>query len=107
MDGRRMVRLYAAPAGFLLALTITVLALHYTVQRHTPVHAAKAARIVRLPEPRRQASTIPVDRFVIVQHGDSFSAISSRTRIPVATLERLNPGISPTALHVGQKIRVH
>lgn len=102
-----MVRLYAAPAGFLLAVTVAVLAVHYTVQRHAPVHAAKAARIVRLPEPRRRAPPIPIDAFVIVQHGDSFSAISSRTHVSVATLERLNPGVSSTALHVGQRIRVH
>jgi LysM repeat protein len=44
---------------------------------------------------------------VIVQRGDSFSAISSRTHVSVAMLERLNPGLRPTALHVGQEIRVH
>jgi LysM repeat protein len=102
-----MVRLYAAPTAFLLAVTIAVLTVHYTAQRHAPVHAAKAARIVHLPQHRRKAPSIPVESFVIVQHGDSFSAISSRTHVPVATLERLNPGVRTTALHVGQRIRVH
>jgi LysM repeat protein len=103
-----MVRLYAAPAGLLLAVTIAVLTVHYTVQRHaSPVHAAKAARIANLPQHRRKVPPAPVDRYVIVQRGDSFSAISSRTHVSVATLERLNSGVSSTALHVGQKIRVH
>jgi LysM repeat protein len=44
---------------------------------------------------------------VIVQRGDSLSAISSRTHVSVAALERLNPRMSPTALHVGQQIRVY
>ena len=102
-----MVRLYAAPAGFLLAVTIAVLTAHYTLQRHSSVHAAKAAHIAHLPRHRRAAPPQPVTQFVIVQRGDSFSAISSRTHVSVATLERLTPGLSPTALHVGQQIRVH
>ncbi len=107
MDGRGVVRSYAAPAAFLLAVTIAVLTVHYTVQRHTTVHAVKAAHIAHLPRHRRAAPPLPVTQFVIVQRGDSFSMISSRTHVSVATLERLNPGLSPTALHVGQQIRVH
>jgi LysM repeat protein len=41
-----------------------------------------------------------------VQRGDSFSSISVKTGISVAELERLNPGVSSNALHVGQKLRV-
>jgi LysM repeat protein len=107
MDGGRMVRAYAAPAAFLLAVTIAVLTVHYTLQRHVTVHAVKAAHIAHLPRHRGAAPPPPVTRFVIVQRGDSFSAISSRTHVSVAGLERLNPGLSPTALHVGQQIRVH
>jgi LysM repeat protein len=107
MDGCRMVRLYAAPAGFLLAVTIAVLTAHYTLQRHGTVHAVKAAHVAHLPRHRRVARPQPVTQFVTVQRGDSFSAISSRTHVSVATLEHLNPSVSPTALHVGQQIRVH
>jgi LysM repeat protein len=107
MDGGRMVRSYAAPAGFLLAVTIAVLSVHYTLQRHATVHAVKAARVTHLTRHRRAAPPAPVTQFVIVQRGDSFSAISSRTRVSVTTLERLNPSVSPTALRVGQQIRVH
>lgn len=102
-----MVRAYGAPAGFLLAVTIAVLSVHYTLQRHRSVHAVKAAHVAQLPRHRRAAPPLPVTRFVIVQRGDSFSAISSRTHVSVAMLERLNPGLRPTALHVGQEIRVH
>jgi hypothetical protein len=107
MDGGGLVRAYAGPAGLLLAVTIAVLTLHYTVQRRTPVHAVAAARVAHLPRRHRTAPRRPVASYVIVQRGDSFSAISSRTHVPVSTLERLNPRVSPTALHVGQQIRVH
>lgn len=102
-----MVRTYVGPAALLLAVTIAVLTVHYTVQRHTTVHAVKAAHIAHVSPRRRAAPPPPVSRFVIVQRGDSFSAISSRTHVSVATLERLNPGVSTTALRVGQQIRVH
>jgi LysM repeat protein len=107
MDGGGVVRAYAAPAAFLLAVTVAVLTVHYTLQRHTTVHAVEAAHVAHLPRHRRVAPPAPVTQFVLVQHGDSFSAISSRTHVSVTTLERLNPGLSPTALHVGQQIRVH
>lgn len=102
-----MVRLYAAPAGFLLAVTIAVLTVHYTLQRHRTVHAVEAARAAHLPRHRHAAPPRPLTQFVIVQRGDSFSAISSRTHVSIAALERLNPGLSPTALRVGQQLRVH
>ena len=42
----------------------------------------------------------------IVQSGDTFESIATKTGTTVAELEHLNPGLDPTALRVGQKIRV-
>lgn len=99
------MRAYAAPAAFLLAVTIAVLAVHYTVQRHTTVRVDKAVHVARVRAHRHHA--VAATRFVVVQRGDSFYAIAARTHVDVAVLARLNPGVSSSTLRVGQHIRVH
>lgn len=95
---------YAGPVGLLVAATAVVLTLHYTVlKRHSEPTTTVVATQPHRP-PKKPASTV---RYAIVQRGDSFSAIAVRTHTTVAALERLNPGVSTTALRVGQKIRVH
>jgi LysM repeat protein len=93
-----------APVAALLAVTASVLAIHYVVQQ----------RPTRTPPPVRQTipAHVPIKRtaatrrFYVVQRGDSFSGIAERTHTSVAALERLNPGVSTTALRVGQRVRV-
>jgi LysM repeat protein len=41
-----------------------------------------------------------------VQSGDTFGTIAAREGIAVGRLEQLNPGVSSSALAVGQRIRV-
>jgi LysM repeat protein len=99
------VRQYAAPAAALLAVTTAVLAVHYGLQQkttHSPavavVHSAKA-------KPHRKHPLL-ITRTYAVQRGDSFSTIAVKTRSSISELERLNPSVSPTALRVGQLIKV-
>lgn len=44
--------------------------------------------------------------FYVVRSGDTLSAIALATHVPVATIERLNPGLSANALRVGQRLRL-
>jgi LysM repeat protein len=98
------VRQYAAPAASLLAVTAGVLAIHYGLQQQPRAAAPPVTLTVRArPHVKRTAA---FTRVYIVQRGDSFSAIAAKTHTSVAALERLNPKVSPTALHVGQHIRV-
>jgi LysM repeat protein len=101
-----MVRTYGAPAAFLLAVTIAVLAVHYAVQHHPAARTDNATRVVHVQAVRRHHVQAHLSRYVYVQRGDSLFAIAIRTRLTVAELESLNPGVSPTALRVGQRIRV-
>ncbi len=41
-----------------------------------------------------------------VQAGDLFGTISAKTGVSVASLEKLNPKVSPTSLHVGQVLKL-
>jgi len=100
------VRQYAAPAATLLAVTAAVLAVHYGLQQRKtqPPAAPVVTRSVRArPHEKRPAA---FSRTYVVQRGDSFSVIAVKTRTSVADLERLNPGVSPTALRVGETITV-
>jgi len=45
-------------------------------------------------------------RTYTVQSGDTLGSIAAKTGTTVAKLEQLNPGVDPTALRVGEKIRV-
>jgi LysM repeat protein len=94
----------AAPAAALLAVTAAVLAIHYGVQKPSS-HVPPPVRQT-VPTVVHAKRTVATRRFYAVQRGDSFSVIAERTHTSVARLERLNPGVSTTALHVGQRIRV-
>ena len=45
-------------------------------------------------------------RTYIVKSGDTLSAISIKTGVSLATLERLNPKLDADTLHAGQKVRL-
>lgn len=98
------MRIYTAPAAFLLAVTAIVLGIHYGLQRRTP--PPTPARVVVHPGKFLHPQPKSVTRTYIVQRGDSFSIIAEKTHTSVAALERLNPGVSTTALRVGQQIKV-
>jgi LysM repeat protein len=104
--GRRgLVSRSLLPVAFLLAVTAAVLGIHYGVQQR-PAPAAVAVRTTPAVPHRHVKRHVLSSRYAIVQRGDSFSSIAVRTHTSVAELERLNPGVSTTALRVGQRIRV-
>jgi LysM repeat protein len=41
-----------------------------------------------------------------VKSGDTLAAIAQQTKVPVAQIEELNPGLDPAALTVGQKVKL-
>ena len=68
------------------------------------------------PPPRKTVATAPArhttkprtagPRFYTVVAGDTFEVISSKTHVPVARIQRLNPNVQSTALYIGEKIRI-
>ena len=51
-------------------------------------------------------TTAPGAQYYVVLSGDTLGSIAGKYRTTVDELMTLNPGIDPTALHIGQKIRV-
>jgi LysM repeat protein len=106
---------YVAPAAFLLAATIAIVLIRSGLESgDSPSHAT-----VSVPTtPRKHIATTTSDRtttktsqpggarFWTVRAGDTFGVISSKSGVPVATLQRLNPKVSSTSLFIGEKIRL-
>jgi LysM repeat protein len=45
-------------------------------------------------------------RTYVVKAGDTLSAISIKTGVPLATIQRLNPKLEADTLHAGQRVRL-
>jgi LysM repeat protein len=114
---RRDWRRYVAPAAFLIAATIAVLLIRSglragTVSTTTTV-AATSTRPKTVSAPtttrnKKPTTTAPSSglRFWTVQAGDTFGVISTKTGVPVATIQQLNPNVKSTSLFIGEKLRL-
>jgi LysM repeat protein len=118
---RRTFAHYAAPAAFLLGVTIVVVLIHSalggggssTTTTLGPVtHAStapvppKTRTITHARTGAAQTTSVAGAQYTTVRSGDTFGAIAARSGTTVAALQALNPGVSSNALQVGQQIRV-
>ena len=106
---------YAAPAVFLAAVTLALLVVRASLDTESQSAAPPraAARSVAEPLPTRSVSRTrpgrspaPAARIYTVRAGDTLEAIAARAGRTVADLRRLNPGVRPTSLRIGQRLRV-
>jgi len=104
---RAELKRYAAPAVFLAAVTIAVLLVRAGLETGsststttvTTTRATSTAATTTTALPRRR-------RYYRVRQGETMSDVAIRFDTTVERLLSLNPGIEPTALEVGQRIRV-
>ena len=114
MRGREWQR-YVAPAAFFVAATIAILLIRSGLEAGgKPANAPVSVPTV----PRKHiatATTVPTrtdkpsstgQRFWTVKPGDTFGVISSKSGVPIATIEQLNPKVKSTSLVIGEKIRL-
>ncbi|HEY3961754.1 MAG TPA: LysM domain-containing protein [Gaiellaceae bacterium] len=92
-------RRYLGPLGLLLAVTVAVVLIRVVFASNGPS-----------TPPRRTTTatttTKAAPRFWTVRAGDTLAEIASRAGVTVASLERLNPQVSPTTLFIGEKLRL-
>lgn len=112
MSGRATVARYAAPAALLAAVTVAVLLIRAGLGGGgSPATALGRVShaTTRTVTARTRTATVPrtAPRVTYtVQSGDTFGSIAAREGVPVAQLERLNPGVSSNSLQVGQRLRI-
>jgi LysM repeat protein len=110
---RDELRRYAAPAGFLLAVTIAVVLVRAGM--HSGNH--RSASLAPPPSTTQQiaetttttaatAHKPAAKKFWTVQAGDTFGVIAAKSGVPIATIEQLNPTIHSTSLFIGEKVRI-
>ncbi|MEP6978356.1 MAG: LysM domain-containing protein [Thermoleophilia bacterium] len=112
---RRGLARYAAPVAFLLAATIAVLLIRSALDESGP---AAGTTSVATTQPTTTATTTTATtttptttttgaaEFHTIVSGDTFQQLALDNHTSVDELVRLNPGVNPSALTVGQKIRI-
>jgi LysM repeat protein len=91
----------AAPLAFLAAVTVAVLLVRAGLDE------ASTRAEPTVPTATAPTTTTPATRrFYRIRAGDTLAAIAPRFGLTEADLVALNPGIEPTALRIGQRIRV-
>ena len=105
MDRNRIAR-WATPIAFLAAITIGALAVRAGFE-HGKQHAKPKSTTVTLTTKKGHGHRHRAHLHTYtIQSGDTLASIAAKTGTSVARLEQLNRGIDPTALRVGEKIRV-
>jgi LysM repeat protein len=96
-------RRYAAPAAFLLAVTVAVV-------RSGLEHGSSGARTTTttrsIPASPQVSTTANKREYWKVRAGDTFGVISTQTGVSVARIQRLNPKLTSTSLFIGEKVRI-
>jgi peptidoglycan DL-endopeptidase CwlO len=110
---RQQVARLAAPAAFLLAVTIFVLLVRSATSDDTPVTTGPTSTATATQPPQttttKPAATTaakPAGATYTIQSGDTLESIASEYGTSVEELVTLNPAVDPTNLQVGQTIRV-
>ena len=105
---RRLATRLAAPAAFLAGITVAVLLVRAGLNEGETTTAAQTsiATTMATTTAVTQTATRPVPVFVEVEAGGTLDQIALDNDTTVEQLLQLNPGLDPTALQVGQRIRV-
>ena len=102
----------AAPAAFLLAVTVAFLLVRSALRdddagsKTVPVSTAAATTSKTKTTPPRRPAKKPRKRFYAIQSGDTFGTVAEKFDTTVEKLQALNPDASSNSLVVGQRIRV-
>jgi LysM repeat protein len=82
------------PALFLVAVTLAVIGIRAALHNATT------------PTRPDVGHGAPTARYYRVRPGDTLAAVAAKTGVPAARLRHLNPKLQPTALFIGERIRL-
>jgi len=112
---------YGAPALFLLAVTIAVLlvksgldngssgatvATPTTTAQTTTAAPTTTITLSDVSTTSTTTTTVANAQYYVIESGDTLGSIAAKYDTSVDELTTLNPGIDPSALQPGQRIRV-
>jgi LysM repeat protein len=105
VDRNRIAR-WVAPIAFLAAITIGALVVRAGLDQGKHHAKPPATTTIATTKKHHGHRHQAQPKTYTVVSGDTLASIAVKTKTSVAKLEQLNPGIDPTALSVGEKIRV-
>ena len=110
-EQRGEIARYAAPAAFLLAATIAVLLIRSALNESGPAPATTSVAVTTKSTKTATTTTAATTTAAAAEYhtivsGDTYQQIAIDEDTTVDELLRLNPGVDPAALTVGQKIRI-
>jgi LysM repeat protein len=104
---------YAAPAAFLLAVTIAALLIRSGFESGSSGSTAPTAAIATTTTQAATTTastttttTTEAKQYYTIQAGDTLDTVAARYGKTADDLLALNPGVDPHSLRIGQKIRV-
>ena len=105
---RQLATRLAAPAAFLAGITLAVLLVRAGLNdgETTTTAAQTSVATTTAATTATQTATQPTPVFVEVESGGTLDQIALDNDTTVERLLLLNPGLDPTGLQVGQRIRV-
>ena len=105
---RGEVKRYGAPAAFLAAVTIAVLLVRSGLQTKASPATTSVSTTQSTPTTTgaTTGTTAKQKQFYRLRAGETLSDVAIRFGTTVEDLLALNPGIEPTNLNIGQRIRV-
>jgi LysM repeat protein len=104
-DTRQLAH-FGVPLLFLLAVTIAVLILRGSFSDGSRSQANSSSTKKSTTTSVSTTQQIAKAKTYTVRSGDTFGAIAIHFHVTVNDIIALNPGIEPTALRVGQTIKV-
>lgn len=103
---RRYGKRFAAPAAFLLAVTVAVLLVRDGL-RTSDASDTTTIRTETVDTPVTTTTVPPTQRrYYRLKAGETLSDVAIKFQTSVEQLLALNPGVRPTNLTVGERIRV-
>lgn len=111
---RRSTARWLAPLAFLAAVTIAALLVRSGLQHGkqaqstttSTTHVQPGHKRAHHPKHAKKKAHGRSGDYYRVASGDTFSSIALKLGTTSAQLEALNPGVDPSALYVGERIRV-
>jgi LysM repeat protein len=106
---RRQLSRLAAPAAFLLGATVLVLLVRSALDDEPAATTTAVTTAPAPPTTTEITTTAPATTaaaLYTIESGDTLESIAAAYGTTVEELLRLNPGIDPTNLTIGQQIQV-
>jgi LysM repeat protein len=105
MEGWRNPARYVAPLAIAAVAAATYVIVHRAV---ADKHASTTTSIVQTTNSITQTTHkgSAKAKFYFVQPNDTLSRIAAKTGVALGTIEALNPGVNPNALHPHERLRL-